>query len=91
MIFSSCPHHGRDLVEALQELDDLGLVGRFHPGEAAGLADGGLLIVRGEVVELAAREGLTVDVLVLSKDANATTDGHGCSFVVTCGREGGGE
>lgn len=81
------PHHGRDLVEALQELDDLGLVGRLHPGEAAGLSDGVLLVVRGEVVELATREGLAGDVLVLAEDANAATDGHRRALVVACERE----
>lgn len=79
------PHHGRNLVEALQELNNLGLVGWFHSGEAAGLSDGVLLIVWREVIELTTREGLSGDILILAKDTNATADGHRSAFVVTCG------
>lgn len=78
------PHHGRNLVKALQELNNLGLVGRFHSGEAAGLSDSVLLIIWREVIEFTTREGLASDVLILPKDANATTDGHRRAFVVTC-------
>lgn len=78
------PHHGRNLVKALQELNNLGLVGWFHSGEAAGLSDSDLLIVRSEVIEFTTREGLAGDILILPKDANATTDGHRSAFVVTC-------
>lgn len=69
----------------MQELDNLGLVGWFHSGEAAGLSDSVLLIVWREVIEFTAREGLSSDILVLTKDTNATTDGHRSAFVVTCG------
>lgn len=85
MYFLFYPHHGCNLVEALQELNNLGLVGWFHSGEAAGLSDGILLIVWREVIEFTTCEGLSGDILILTKDTNATTDGHRSAFVVTCG------
>ena len=76
-------HHGGDLVEALQELNDLGLVRGLNAGIAAGLADGFFLLVEGQIVKLTASEGSASSVLILGEDANTTADSHGCSLVVT--------
>lgn len=69
----------------MQELNNLGLVGRFHSGKAASLSDGVLLIIWSEVVKLATSEGLASDILILTEDANTAADGHSCAFVVTWG------
>lgn len=59
-------------------------MGRFHPGKAASLSDSILLIIRREVIKLTAGVGPASDVLILTKDANTTADGHGRALVVTC-------
>lgn len=81
----SSSHHGSNLIKALQEFNDLRLVGRLHSGEAASLSDGALLVVGREVIKLTASEGFTSDILVLTEDANTTADGHRCPLVVTFG------
>lgn len=81
--FFMSSHHGCDLIESLQVLDDLGLVGWLHSGEAASLLDGVLLIVWRKVVKLTTSEGLAGDILILAEDANATADGHSGALVVT--------
>lgn len=81
--FFASSHHGSNLIKALQELHNLRLVGRFHSGKAASLSDGVLLIIWREVIKLTTSEGLVSDILILSEDTNATTDGHSCAFVVT--------
>lgn len=81
----SSSHHGSNLIKALQEFNDLRLVGRLHSGKAASLSHGALLVVGREVIKLTASEGFTSDILVLTEDANTTADGHRCPLVVTFG------
>lgn len=82
----SWPHHGGNLVLALQEPNDLGLVGGLHTGVATSVSDSIALHFKwGQVVELTASEGLSSHILVLCEDANTTTDGHCGSLVVTWG------
>lgn len=83
MNFFSSPHHGSNLIKALQDLNDLRLVGWFHSGEATSLSDGDLLIIWRKVIKLPTGEGLAGDVFFLTEDANTTADGHSCAFVVT--------
>ena len=75
-------HHGGDVIVSLEELNNLGLVGGLHAGEAAG-SDHGLGLLRdGQVVKLAAGVGLSGHILILGEDANTTADGDGGSLVV---------
>lgn len=76
-------HHGCNLIEALQVLNDLRLVRWLHSGKAASPLDSILLIVWREVVELATGKCLASDILILTEDANTTADGHSRSLVVT--------
>lgn len=76
-------HHGCNLIEALQVLNNLRLVGRLHSGKAASPLDGVLLIIWREVIKLATCECLASDIFILTEDADATADGHSCSLVVT--------
>ncbi len=46
-------------LHGLQILDDLGLVEGLDAGKHAGLADGGALLGRGELIEFAARVSQT--------------------------------
>lgn len=75
-------YHGGDLVHALQELNNLGLVGGLHTGEETGAGNSGLLLSEGQVVEFAARVGLASGVLILSEDANAAADSFSGGLVV---------
>lgn len=76
------PHHGGNLIECLQVSHDLRLVSRLDTGEASRPFDGFSLAVQRQVVELAARVGLSRHFLVLSEDADSPADGHGCALVV---------
>lgn len=78
----SSTHHGCDLIEALQELHNLGLVGGLHTGEAAGSLAGLPLLSGGQVVKLAAGVGPAGHLLSLGEDADAAADGDGRAFVV---------
>lgn len=82
----SWPHHGGNLVLALQKPNDLGLVGGLHTGVAASVSDSIALKFKwGQVVKLTASEGLSSHILILREDANTTADGHCGSLVVTWG------
>jgi hypothetical protein len=75
-------YHGGDLVHALQEFNNLGLVGRLHAGEKTGAGNGGLLLSEGQVVKFAARVGLASGILLLGEDANAAADSLSGGLVV---------
>lgn len=75
-------YHGRDLIHALQELNDLGLVGGLDTGEAAGVGHGIALCLGRQVVKLAACERHFVNVVLLAQDADTAADGHGSALVV---------
>lgn len=71
----------------LQELHNLGFVGRLDTGKAAGPDHGLGLFMGGQVVKLASGVGFVLNILILFEDANTTADGDSGSLVVTCGLE----
>jgi len=75
-------HHGSDLVEGLEVLDDAGLVRRLHAGEAPGIAARLPLRLEGQLVKLPARVGFAGHVLTLREDADPAADGHRRALVV---------
>lgn len=80
----SFPYHGCNLVKRLQVSDDLGLVSRLNAGKASCPFDGFSLRLLRKIIKLAACIGLSRHVLVLSKDADPSADGHGRALVVPC-------
>lgn len=54
----------------------------LHAGEEASLGTGGALLLRGEIVEFATREGQAVRALLLGEDADTAADSFSGSFVV---------
>ncbi len=67
----------------LQELNDLRLVGGLNTGKAACLTDSFALFITGQVIKLSASVSLASYILILSKDANTTANGHSSALVVT--------
>lgn len=76
-------HHSSNLIVALQELNNLRLVGGLNTGKAACLTDSFALFTMGQVIKLSAGVSPASYILILSKDANTTADGHSSSLVVT--------
>lgn len=76
-------YHSSDVIQTLQVLHNLGLVGWLHTGKAASPANGLGLFVEGQIVELASGVGLARNILFLREDANATADSNSGSLVVT--------
>lgn len=70
----SATNHGGDLIHGLQELNNLGLVCRLHTGEEASTCASGLLLGKGQVVELSARVGLASCVFFLSEHSDTSAD-----------------
>lgn len=76
-------YHGSNVIKTLQELNNLGLVGWLHTGEAASSAHGFRLLVAGQVVKLTSGVGPVGHVLILFEDSNTTANSNSCSLVVT--------
>lgn len=76
-------HHSSNLIVTLQELNDLRLVGGLNTGKAASLTNSFALFTTGQVIKLTASVSLASHILILSKDANTTADGHSSTLVVT--------
>lgn len=76
-------YHGSDVIITLEELNDLGLVGRLHTGKAASPAHSLGLLVERQIIKLTSGVGPAGDILVLAEDANATADSDSSSLVVT--------
>lgn len=68
--YISGTHHGRDLVHALQELNDLGLVGGFHTGEETAAGDSLLLLSVREVIKFTSRVRFAGCILIFSEDTD---------------------
>ncbi|KAJ0060633.1 hypothetical protein NL108_016611 [Boleophthalmus pectinirostris] len=77
-------YHGSNVIITLQELNNLGLVGRLDTGEATCPADSLRLFMEGQVIKLTSSVGLSRDILILSKDANTTADSNSSSLVIAC-------
>lgn len=82
MISFHTSYHGSDLIKSLQELHDLGLVGRLDTGKTASVSHGVALGVGREFIELSSGEGHALHVILLGQDANAPADSHSCALVV---------
>ena len=67
-------HHSGDLSLALQELNNLGLVGGLHAGKQAGAHAGGTLVLQGQVVKLTAGESQAFGGFSLVEHTNAAAD-----------------
>lgn len=76
-------YHSSNVIVTLQELNNLGLVGWLHTGEAASPTHSLGLLVEGQVVKLTSGVGSARNILILREDANTTADGDGSSLVVT--------
>lgn len=77
-------YHGSNLIKWLEISNNLRLVSRFYTGEASRPLDGVPLLLRREVVKLSSSVGLSSDIVLLSEDADSSTDGHGRALVVSC-------
>lgn len=76
-------HHSSNLIVALQELNNLRLVGGLNTGKAACPTDSLALLSTGQVIKLTASVSLASHILILSKDANTTADSNSGALVVT--------
>lgn len=75
-------YHRSDLVKSLQELDDLGLVGRLDAGKTASVSHGIALSRGREFVKLSSSEGHVLHIVLLGQDADAAADSHSRAFVI---------
>lgn len=76
-------YHSSDVIITLQVLNNLGLVGWLHTGEAASPAHGLRLFVEGQVIKFSSSVGLARNILILGEDADASADSDSSSLVVT--------
>lgn len=76
-------YHSSDVIITLQVLNNLGLVGWLHTGEAASPAHGLGLFVEGQVIKFSSSVGLASNILFLGEDADASADSDSSSLVVT--------
>lgn len=81
MLLSS--YHSSDVIQTLEVLHNLGLMGWLHTGKAASPAHGFGLFMEGQIVKLTSGVGLAFNILFLGEDANATADSDSGSLVVT--------
>lgn len=81
MLLSS--YHSSDVIITLQVLNNLGLVGWLHTGEAASPAHGLGLFVERQVIKFSSSVGLASNILFLGEDADASADSDSSSLVVT--------
>lgn len=65
-------NHSRDLVHALQVLNNLGLVSGLYAGEQTSSSTSSALLRDGQVVEFAARVRFVSGIFILSEHTNTS-------------------